>query len=441
MFQELSEKLETVLQKLKGRGKLTEKNITESMREIRRVLLEADVNFRVVKQFIADVEKRAVGQEVLKSITPGQMVVKIIHNELTRLLGEKEIPVRFSNAIPNVILLVGLQGSGKTTFAGKLALFLRKRNRNPLLVAADVHRPAAVEQLRVIGRSLNIETYAEDGQDAVNIAKNAVTYARRNMYDTMIVDTAGRLHIDDEMMREVRRIKEATNPTEILFVADGMTGQDAVNTAQTFQEQLDFNGVVLTKMDGDSRGGAALSIRAVTRTPIKFIGVGEKLDQLESFHPDRMSSRILGMGDVVTLVEKAQESVDIEQARKLEKRLRRQEFTLEDFFDQLQQIKRMGPLQDLLAMIPGAQSKAFKGLQVDEKALVKVEAMINSMTPQERQKPNVINGSRRKRIALGSGTTVQDINRLLSQFNMIQKMIKSMKKGGGDGRFSMPFGF
>ncbi len=439
MLQELSEKLESVLRQLRGQGKLTEKNIADSMREVRRVLLEADVNYKVVKQFIQDVEQRAIGQEVLRSITPGQMVIKIIHDELCKLLGEKDNPLYFGRSIPAVIMLVGLQGCGKTTFAGKLANHLRKKSRNPLLVAADIYRPAAIEQLKVIGRSLNIAVYAAAETDPVTISKNAVEYARKNMQDTVILDTAGRLHINEEMMAEVSRIKQAVEPAEILFVADSMTGQDAVNTAQAFLQQLDFTGVVLTKLDGDARGGAALSIRAVTGRPIKFISVGEKMDQLEPFHPDRMASRILGMGDVVSLVERAQEAIDAEKAIKLEKKLRRQEFTLEDFYDQLQQIKRMGPLQDILAMIPGAQAKAFRGLQVDDKALVKVEAIINSMTPEERNQPHIINGSRRKRIAKGSGTSVQDVNRLLNQFTMIQKMIKSMKHGGSRHQ-GLPFG-
>ncbi len=440
MLQEINDKFENVLRKLRGHGKLTEKNIADSLREIRRILLEADVNYKVAKQFIKDVEKRAVGQEVLKSITPGQQVVKIIYDELKKLMGDKDVPINFSNRIPDVIMLVGLQGSGKTTFAGKLARYLKKKGRNPLLVAADVYRPAAIEQLKVVGKAINIPTFAEDSKDPVSICQHAIEYARKNMYDTAIIDTAGRLHIDDEMMDELIRLKEKTKPSEILFIADGMTGQDAVNTAKTFLERLDFDGVVLTKMDGDARGGAALSIRAVTDKPIKFIGVGEKLDQLEAFHPERMASRILGMGDVVTLVEKAQEAIDQEKAVKLEQKLKRDEFTLEDFYDQLQQIRKMGPLQDLLSLMPGNVTKAMKGVQVDEKNLVRVEAIINSMTPAERRHPHILNASRKKRVAKGSGTSVQDINRLLNQFNMIQKMIKMMKKGGGKG-IRMPFGF
>jgi len=439
MFQELTDKLEAVLHKLRGHGTLNEKNIAESMREVRRVLLEADVNYKVAKQFIADVEQRALGQEVLRSVTPGQMVVKIIHDEMTRLLGEKEAPLVFGRSLPGVILLAGLQGSGKTTFAGKLARHLRKKGRTPLLVAADIYRPAAVEQLKVLGRSLDIQVYSEENRDAAAIAAHALDHARKNLLDTAIIDTAGRLHIDEEMMAEVARIKEATSPAEILFVADSMTGQDAVTTARAFLERLDFSGVVLTKMDGDARGGAALSIRAVTGKPIKFVSSGEKLDQLEPFHPDRLASRILGMGDVLSLVEKAQEAVDLEKAVKLEKKLRRAEFNLEDFLDQLQQLKRMGPLQDILTMIPGAQARAFKGMQVDDKALIRVEAIIRSMTVKERNNPNILDGSRRKRIARGSGTSVQEVNRVLNQYNMIVKMMKTMKHGGRGMR--LPTGF
>ncbi len=439
MFQELTDKLEAVLHKLRGHGTLNEKNIAESMREVRRVLLEADVNYKVAKQFIADVEQRALGQEVLRSVTPGQMVVKIIHDEMTRLLGEKEAPLVFGRSLPGVILLAGLQGSGKTTFAGKLARHLRKKGRTPLLVAADIYRPAAIEQLKVLGRSLDIQVYSEENRDAAAIAAHALDYARKNLLDTVIIDTAGRLHIDEEMMAEVARIKEATSPAEILFVADSMTGQDAVTTARAFLERLDFSGVVLTKMDGDARGGAALSIRAVTGKPIKFVSSGEKLDQLEPFHPDRLASRILGMGDVLSLVEKAQEAVDLEKAVKLEKKLRRAEFNLEDFLDQLQQLKRMGPLQDILTMIPGAQARAFKGMQVDDKALIRVEAIIRSMTARERNNPNILDGSRRKRIARGSGTSVQEVNRVLNQYNMIVKMMKTMKHGGRGMRLPTSF--
>lgn len=439
MLQELGDKLDSVLRKLKGQGKLTEKNIADSMRDIRRALLEADVNYKVAKQFIQDVEQRALGQEVIKSITPGQMVVKIIHDELTKLMGERDVPVHFGNSYPGVVLLCGLQGSGKTALAGKLALHFRNKGRNPLLVAADIYRPAAIDQLKIVGRAINVHVHAEEGQDAVTIAKNGIDNARKHMLDTVIIDTAGRLHIDEKMMREVKNIKDAVKPDEILFVADAMTGQDAVRSATVFSEYLDFDGIVLTKMDGDARGGAALSIRAVTNKPIKFISIGEKVEQLDTFHPERIASRILGMGDIVSLVERAQATIDQEKAATLEKRLRRQEFTLEDFLDQLQQIKKMGPLQDILAMMPGTQTKAAKNFQVDDGALVRVEAIINSMTFEERRSPHIIGGSRRKRIARGSGTSVQDVNRLLNQFTMMRKMMKHMNKGGG--RMRMPLGF
>jgi signal recognition particle subunit SRP54 len=436
MFQEISEKFDGIFKRLRGHGKLSEKNISETMREVRRVLLEADVNYKVVKQFIVSVEEKAVGQNVLKSITPGQQVVKIIHDELAGLMGEKQEPLTFSNRVPGTIMLVGLQGSGKTTTAGKLATFIRQKGRKPLLVAADVYRPAAIEQLRIVGREIDTMVYSDEGKDVVKICKGAESFAKEHLYDTLIIDTAGRLHIDEIMMDELNRLKSELHPDEILFIADGMTGQDAVNTAKVFAEALDFTGVILTKMDGDARGGAALSARAVTGKPIKFLGVGEKYNQIEVFHPARMASRILGMGDVVSLVEKAQQSIDQEKAARLEQKMMRDRFTLIDFYEQLQQVKKMGPLQDVLSMLPGNQ-KALKNMQVDENALVQTEAIINSMTVEERMKPHIINGSRRKRIALGSGTRVQDVNRLLNQFNMMQKMLKRMKKGRG---MSMPFG-
>lgn len=437
MFQDLTEKLEGVLKKLRGHGKLSEKNVSETMREIRRVLLEADVNFRVAKDFVASVQDRALGQDVLRSITPAQQVIKIIHDELARLLGESEAGIKEASFPPTVIMLVGLQGSGKTTLAGKLAKYLKKHGKSPALVAADLQRPAAVEQLKIVGDQVGANVVAQVDSTPVKVCKDAIEIARKSANDTVILDTAGRLHVDQVLMDELVEIRKATEPQEIFFVADAMTGQDAVNTAQEFLNRLDFTGVVLTKMDGDARGGAALSIRAVTGKPIKFIGVGEKFEALEKFHPDRMASRILGMGDVVTLVEKAEQAVDREKAQKLEKKLRRQEFTLEDFYDQLQQIKNMGPLEELLKMIPGVGGKAMKGLQVDEGALVHVEAIINSMTRDERRRPNMINGSRRKRIAQGSGTSVQEVNKLLNQFQMMQKMVKKMSKFGMKG---MPFG-
>jgi len=427
MLEDLTAKLETALKRVRGQGKLTEKNISDSLKEIRRALLEADVNYKVVKQFIEDVQDKAMGGEVIRSVTPGQLIVKIVHDELVRLMGESQTDINVSGIPPTIVMLTGLQGSGKTTFAGKLATFLRKKGHRPFLVGADVYRPAAKKQLEVLAKSVNVPMYTSDSSDALQISKESIKKARENSCDVLILDTAGRLHIDQEMMRELERIKQELKPQEVLFIADGMTGQDAVNAAKQFLEILDFNGVVLTKMDGDARGGAALSIRAVTDRPIKFLSSGEKLDAIEPFHPDRMASRILGMGDVVSLVEKAQETIDVQKAEKLEKKLRKAEFTLEDFYDQIQQIKRMGPLDQILGMIPGL-GKQLKGMPVDESAFTKVEAIINSMTPLERRKPNIINGSRRKRIASGSGNRVQDVNQLLNQFSQMKKMLKRMKK-------------
>lgn len=438
MFQDLTEKFEDVFKKLRGHGKLSETNISETLREVRRVLLEADVNFKVAKDFIVRVQEKSLGHEVTKSVTPAQQVIKIIHGELAVLMGSTDVGLQSASLPPLTIMLVGLQGSGKTTLAGKLAKFLRSKGRNPLLVAADLQRPAAVDQLQIVGKQVAANVFVQKESTPVQVCADAVNYARKEGFDTVIFDTAGRLHIDDELMTELYEIKEKTNPHEILFVADGMTGQDAVNTAQEFTRRLDITGVVLTKLDGDTRGGAALSIRAVTGKPIKFISVGEKLEALEKFHPDRMASRILGMGDVVSLVEKAQQVVDAEKAEKLEKKLRRQEFTLEDFYDQLQQIKNMGPLDELMKMIPGMGAKAMKGLKLDGRALVHTEAIISSMTPDERRRPNIINGSRRKRIANGSGTSVQEVNKLLNQFQTMQKMVKRMSKFGLKGS---PFGF
>jgi len=438
MFQDLTDRFEGVFKKLRGHGKLSERNISDTMREIRRVLLEADVNYKVAKDFVARVQGKALGHEVLRSITPAQQVIKILHDELALLMGESDALIKSASLPPTIIMLVGLQGSGKTTLAGKLARYLKKQGHNPLLVAADLQRPAAVQQLRVVGEQVGVPVFSKNDSTPVAVCSEAVDLARKEAKDTVILDTAGRLHVDGDLMAELQEIKQKTEPHEIFFVADGMTGQDAVNTASEFVQQLDFSGIVLTKLDGDARGGAALSIRAVTGKPIKFIGVGEKLDALEVFHPDRMASRILGMGDVLTLVEKAQQAVDVEKARKLEKKLRRQEFTLEDFYEQLQQIKNMGPLEDLMKMIPGAGGKAMKGLKVDDRALIYVEAIINSMTREERQRPSILNGSRRKRIARGSGTSVQEVNKVLNQFQMMQKMVKKMSKVGLKG---MPFGF
>jgi signal recognition particle subunit SRP54 len=427
MFEDLTIKLEGIFKKLRGRGKLSEANIKDALREVRRALLEADVNFKVVKEFIGHVEAKAVGQEVLRSITPGQQIIKIVGDELTTLLGKERVEVKFSAQPPTVFMLVGLQGSGKTTACGKLARYYRKKGKFPLLVAADVYRPAAKDQLKILGKMLDIPVFSA-GDEPVKISQISVEHARKEGKDLVIIDTAGRLHIDEPLMLELSNIKKAVSPQEIILVADAMTGQDAVNIAQTFEEKIGLDGVFLTKMDGDARGGAALSVRAVTGKPIKFVGIGEKLDQLEMFYPDRMASRILGMGDVVSLVEKAQDAVDLEEAEKLEEKLRKEAFTLDDFYAQLQQLKKMGPLESILEMIPGMGGKMMRGLKIDEKAMVRVEAIINSMTKEERGKPNVIDGSRRKRIAQGSGTSVQAVNQLLKQFFMMQKMIKNMAK-------------
>lgn len=439
MLEDLTQKLEAAFKKLRGYGKLTEANIAESLKEIRRALLEADVNYKVAKDFIATVQDQAVGEAVLKSVTPGQMVVKIVHDEMVRLLGTSTMQVKTAGIPPTILMLSGLQGSGKTTFAGKLASYLKSRGRKPMLVAADVYRPAAIEQLKVLGRSLDVAVYDEGAGDPVKIAFNAIAAARSQLCDTIILDTAGRLHIDEAMMDELVRIKSRIRPHEILFVADGMTGQDAVNTAQAFAAKLNFDGVVLTKMDGDSRGGAALSIRAVTGKPIKFLSIGEKLNEIEQFHPDRLASRILGMGDVVTLVEKAQDTIDQEKAKELEQKLRKAEFDLEDFLDQLQQIKKMGSLESLLKMIPGV-SNQLGNANVDERGLVRTEAIISSMTKDERRNPKVLNGNRRKRIADGSGTRVQDVNTLMNQFMQMKKMMKQMKGKSLKGFGGMPLG-
>ncbi|CUS86930.1 signal recognition particle protein [Candidatus Kryptobacter tengchongensis] len=436
MFEEITQKFETLFKKIRGQARITESNIAETMREIRRVLLEADVNYKVVKDFTEKVQQKALGQEVLRSITPGQMLIKIIYDELVSLMGSARADIKFSSNPPTVIMVVGLQGSGKTTFCAKLANHLKHKGRHPLLVAADVHRPAAIEQLRQLGEQIQVPVfptnsgidYTESSFDAIQIALNSVDFARKNYRDVVIVDTAGRMHIDEEMMREVEKIKEALKPHEILFVVDSMTGQEAVNVAKEFNDRLNFDGVVLTKLDGDARGGAALSIKAVVNKPIKFVSVGEKLDALEPFYPDRMASRILGMGDIITLVEKAQRQVDEEKAKKLEEKLKKNQFTLEDFRDQIREIRRMGPLKEILSMIPGVGS-AIRNVDIDEKELVKIEAIINSMTPEERRKPNIINASRKRRIALGSGTTVQDVNRLLKQFEEMQKLLKQLNRG------------
>lgn len=428
MFESLTPKLELIFKKLRGQGRISESNIAETLREVRIALLDADVNYKVVKQFIEGVQKRAVGQEVLASITPGQQIIKIIYDELVKLMGTSKAEIKFSTMPPTVVMIAGLQGSGKTTFAAKLAHHLKHRSHHPLLVAADIYRPAAVEQLATLGNQIQIPVYVEQNSNAVEIALHAKDHASKNVRDTVIIDTAGRLHIDEEMMKELEAMKAQLNPDEILFVVDAMMGQDAVNTAKAFQDRLNFDGIVLTKLDGDMRGGAALSIRAVVNKPLKFVSVGEKLDALEPFYPDRMASRILGMGDIVTLVEKAQQQVDEQKALKYEEKLRKSQFTFEDFLEQLQEIKKMGPLSQVLAMIP-RMNRLPQTNTVDDKAFVKIEAMIYSMTKEERQKPQLINGSRRKRIALGSGATVQDVNKLLKQFSEMQKMMKRLSKG------------
>jgi signal recognition particle subunit SRP54 len=441
VFEGLAQKLQNTFGKLKSKGKLSEADVKAAMREVKMALLEADVNFKVVKQFIEKVSERAVGQEVMKSLTPAQQVIKIVNDELTQLMGTTRSKLNISNNAATVIMMVGLQGSGKTTTSAKLALHLSAQGHFPMLVAADVYRPAAVKQLQVVGEQAQIPVFSMGvNNDPVNIAKASIEYARGKGRDVIIIDTAGRLHIDTELMDELKNIKLAIHPQEILLVVDAMTGQDAVNVAKSFDEALGIDGVILTKLDGDARGGAALSVKAVTQKPIKFVGIGEKLKDFEVFYPDRMASRILGMGDVLSLIEKAQASLNEEKARQLEKKIRNQEFTLEDFFDQLQQVKGMGPVERLMDMLPGINTKKLKGLQVDERQLVKIEAVINSMTVGERRNPSIINGSRRRRIALGSGTSVQDVNRLLKQFEDTKKLMKQfsdMAKGKKRGK--MPF--
>lgn len=441
MFEQISDRLQSAFRSLTGRGALSVANIEESLREVRRALLEADVNFKIARQFVDDVQARAVGEGVLKSLTPGQQVVKIVHQELTKLLGGAPEPFRVGGTPPAVVMVVGLQGSGKTTFCGKLARYTRKRGKNPMLAAADTYRPAAQDQLVTLGGQIGVPVHVgRSGADPVEIARTALEAARASGSDLVILDTAGRLHVDADMMSELGRIKEVTSPCEILLVLDSMTGQDAVNVASEFVRQVDFTGAVLTKLDGDTRGGAAVSLRAVTGRPIKFASVGEKLDALEPFHPDRMASRILGMGDVLTLVERAQEAADVEKAAKLEEKLRRQSLSLEDFFEQLQALKRMGPLEQVLGMLPGLGK--IERVAVDEGALGRIEAIINSMTPEERRHPDVIDGSRRKRIARGSGTTVQDVNRLLRDFDAMKKMMRRFGTHGKLGRLPAvpPFG-
>lgn len=426
-FEGLSGRLQSVMQKLRGKGKVSEADVKEAMREIRLALLEADVNFKVVKTFIDRVKERAVGQEVLKSLTPGQQVVKVVNEELTALMGGEESKLSFASKPPTVIMMAGLQGAGKTTSSGKLARLLTKQNKKPLLVAADIYRPAAIRQLEVLGEQLKVPVFSLGDQvSPVQIAERAMEKAKQEQFDVVIIDTAGRLHIDEQMMTELKQVRSVVSPDEILLVVDAMTGQDAVNVANNFNKELELTGVILTKLDGDTRGGAALSVKAVTNCPIKFVGMGEKTDALEPFHPDRMASRILGMGDVLSLIEKAQEAVDMEKARELEKKMRSQKLDLNDFLEQLQQVRKMGPLEDMLAMIPGANAKALKNVTVDEKKMDRIEAIIRSMTSYEKEHPEVLNANRRRRIASGSGTTVQDVNQLLKQFQEMKKSMKQM---------------
>ena len=436
MFDNLTDKLERAFKLIKGEGKITEINVAETLKEVRRALLDADVNYKIAKTFSDVVKDKAIGQDVLNSIKPGQLMIKIVHDELVGLMGGAMTDVELKGN-PAIILLSGLQGSGKTTFAAKLANHLRKkRGKMPMLVAADVYRPAAIEQLKVLGTQIEIPVYSEEGNlDPVKIAKEAAKHAKLHGYDVLIIDTAGRLAVDEDMMKEIKAIKDAVDPSEILFVVDSMTGQDAVNTAKEFNDRLDFNGVVLTKLDGDTRGGAALSIRSIVNKPIKFVSMGEKLDALDVFYPERMADRILGMGDIVSLVEKAQEQYDVDEARRLQKKLVKDTFNFNDFLSQIQQIKKMGNIKDLASMIPGV-GKAIKNLDIDDNAFKSIEAIIHSMTPAERDNPAILNGSRRKRIASGSGTNIQEVNRLIKQFDETRRMMKMVAGGKNLGRMA-----
>lgn len=444
-FEGLADRLQNTIQKIKGKGKVTEDDVKHMMREVRLALLEADVNFKVVKDFVKKVKERAVGQEVMESLTPGQQVIKVVQEELTQLMGGEQSKIAVSKRPPTVVMMVGLQGAGKTTTTGKLANHLRKKhNRNPLLVACDVYRPAAIKQLETLGKQISMPVFSMgDDESPVKIAKEAIDEAKEEHRDYVLIDTAGRLHIDENLMDELKQIKEETQPDEIFLVVDAMTGQDAVNVAESFNEQLGVTGVILTKLDGDTRGGAALSIKSVTDKPIKFAGTGEKLDQLEDFHPERMASRILGMGDVLSLIEKAQTNVDEKKAKEMEQKMRTASFTFDDFLEQMDQVRNMGPLDELLGMMPGANKiKGLKDVQIDEKQLAHVEAIIKSMTKDEKTHPEIINASRRKRIAKGSGRTVQEVNRLLKQFEEMKKMMKqmtNMSKGKKKKGFKFPF--
>ena len=444
IFEGLAEKLQNTFKKLSGKGKLNEKDVKNALREVKMALLEADVNYKVVKNFIKRIEERAVGSEVMESLTPAQQVIKIVNDELSDLMGGSRTEINLADKPPTVIMLVGLQGAGKTTFAGKLARNFKNDGKQPLLAAGDVYRPAAIKQLQILGDRLDVPVFSMgDKNNPVDIAKGALSSAKSNGNDVVIFDTAGRLHIDEEMMDELKEVKSAVNPDEILLVVDAMTGQDAVNVAENFDDTLGIDGVVLTKLDGDARGGAALSIKSVTGKPIKFVGTGEKLADMEPFYPERMSSRILGMGDVLSLIEKAEKSIDEQKAKELEEKLRNNEFTLDDFLEQMDQVRNMGPLDQVLGMMPGmGGAKQLKNMQVDEKQLDHIEAIINSMTKEERIDPDIINGSRRKRIANGSGRKVQEVNRLLKQFKQTKKMMKQLnsgKKPGGLGGMNLPF--
>ena len=433
MFDNLSVKLEKAFQTLKGQGRITEINVASTVKEIRKALIDADVNYKVAKEVTDDIREKALGQNVLTAISPGQLLVKITGDELTGLMGGQSVDIKIEGN-PSIVLIAGLQGSGKTTFTGKLANYLKKQGRSVLLVACDIYRPAAIDQLKVLGGQVGVDVYAEpESKDAVQIAKNALDHARKNNFRVVIVDTAGRLAVDEAMMNEIASLKKALNPSETLFVVDSMTGQDAVNTAKTFNDRLDFDGVVLTKLDGDTRGGAALSIRRVVDKPIKFMSLGEKMDAIDRFYPDRMASRILGMGDVVSLVEKAQQVFDEEEAARLNKKLRRNQFDFNDFLTQLEQVKKMGNMKDLLGMIPG-MGKAMKDVDIDDNSFKPIEAIIRAMTLQERENPDIINGSRKNRIAAGSGTSVQQVNQLLKQFSDMRKLMKTMNKMGGGKR-------
>ena len=427
MFQNLTEKLANAFKKFRNKGKLTEADVKEGMREVKLALLEADVNFKVVKEFIKSVTERAVGSDVLESLLPAQQIVKIVNEELIKLMGSETPKINISPKPPTVIMMVGLQGAGKTTHAAKIANMYKQKSKNPLLVACDVYRPAAVDQLKIVGESVKVPVFSMGTKiSPVEIAKAGIEHAKKNGHDMVLIDTAGRLHIDEDLMNELVNIKNAVNPTEILLVVDAMTGQDAVNVAKSFNDLLDITGVVMTKMDGDTRGGAALSVKYITGKPIKFIGTGEKLDAIEIFHPDRMASRILGMGDILSLIEKAEAAFDAKNAQEMERKLREQTFTLDDFLDQMKQVKKMGNLEQLMGMMPGVKPGALKNAEIDEKQMGRIEAIILSMTKAERTKPEIINGSRRKRIAKGSGTSVEEVNRLLKQFDQMKKMMKQL---------------